>query len=166
MIRWSDELMIGIPRIDLEHQILLGMVNDFEQARLEGAREELLQEHLQEISAFAKYQFLHEENMLARSCFSDLKIHCHKHAQFMDMIFNISLSRQVGLTRFSDVGDRLSKWIVEHIKEDDAKYARVEAPSAFSWMIDDAGDIAQQIQKDRHGGAAMLDGACLRTSDV
>lgn len=166
MTRWSDELMVGIPRIDLEHQILLGMVNDFEQARLEGACEELLQEHLLEITAFAKYQFLHEENMLTRRGFAELALHRQKHAQFMDMIFNISLSRKLGLTRFLDVGDRLSTWIVGHIREDDAKYALFDTSSVFVLKTDEARDVEPQRQRDLHGSVAILDGACLRKFDV
>jgi hemerythrin len=91
MIEWIEEYSIGIRRIDAEHEMLFSLIVDFEKARLLGQHEDVLQDHLSEIAAFAKYQFLEEEHMLKRCGFSELSGHSRKHAEFMDILFNMSL---------------------------------------------------------------------------
>lgn len=160
----TGELSVGIPRIDFEHEILLTMISDFEQARINGFSEDLLQDQLLEIAAFAKYQFLHEENMLMRRGFADLHVHCEKHAQFMDMIFNITLSRKLGLSRYADAGELLSNWIVAHIREEDSKYAAYGPVPRFAAARGGEADCAPQRQAGRVAGTSIWEDAYQMTS--
>lgn len=123
MIGWSSHFAIGILRIDVEHEMLFAMISDFEKARLIGSSDDVLLEHLTEISAFAKYQFLAEEHILARRGFADLDDHRRKHGDFLDLIFNLSLSQRLGRSTFDGSATLLENWLSNHIEHDDAKFA-------------------------------------------
>jgi hemerythrin len=123
MIEWSDEFSVGVPRIDFEHKILFGLINDFERARLSGAGQDVLRDVLLEITAYTKYHFLREEHMLCRMGYPDLDYHREQHFQFMDILHSKVMSQTSGVTKSPEVGDFLLKWFIEHIKCEDAKYA-------------------------------------------
>lgn len=122
------------------------MVTDFERARLAGAHEDLLHDLLLEIAAYAKYHFLHEERLLARSGFSDLEGHRQKHGHFMDMIFNATLSWKLGLSGFAGAGNLLSNWLVDHIREEDGRYGVIGTDTGFLNHPDVPAYSAQQNQ--------------------
>jgi hemerythrin len=123
MIAWSDDLTLGIPRIDFEHKILFEMLADFEKAQLRGASEDVLRDSLAEIAAFTKYLFMCEEHLLTRIGYPDFYRHRDQHFEFMDILFNITFSGKMSRARFPQAVGCLSKWFIEHIREEDAKYA-------------------------------------------
>jgi hemerythrin len=121
MIEWSDEYLIGHPKIDSQHKILLDLIMELEKASLEGASKDVLQDILQEIVLFAKFHFRSEENIMARMGYPELEAHRKLHFELMD-IFNTKIVKQgLGQSDPLEAQNFIFDWFLKHSSMEDAK---------------------------------------------
>lgn len=117
MLHWSESLMMGIPRIDQQHQGLVNLINLLSQ--LQGRRrrgavelvwrqlEQYLQEHLR-----------YEEQLLERYAFDGLEAHRLEHQQLRETVEQLrSTEDGAALLKY------LRGWFSDHVRGKDMEYA-------------------------------------------
>lgn len=84
MIKWNSRYELGNRRIDSEHRILFELIADFGEASKQGAAREKLVRILDEISKYAEYHFLCEENIMTDCQYPDQKEHARLHLNLLE----------------------------------------------------------------------------------
>lgn len=85
-IQWEENLRLGVPVIDEQHEAIFAQFNRLSEA-LEGGRgsEEVI-EVLRYLDNFAKTHFTDEENLMALYKYDGLEEQCQQHALFRENI--------------------------------------------------------------------------------
>lgn len=123
MLKWSDQYLIGINRIDLEHETFFGLVKDFEEARLRQASKKQLLGILNEISLYAKFHFCSEENIMEAIGYPGLEEHKEKHMQLINVLSNNILGLTLDRATPEKIEELLLDWFFHHTATDDKKIA-------------------------------------------
>jgi len=75
MLKWDHRYELGNERIDAEHRIFLGLIVDFHDAAIQGASKDKLIRILNEISKYAEFHFVSEENIMTEYHYPEQKYH-------------------------------------------------------------------------------------------
>lgn len=126
MLEWSDTYLIGIDRIDFEHETFFGLVSDFEKARVENADKKVLLGILEEIALYAKFHFRSEENVMKSLNFPDLERHEQKHLQLIEDLSNKILGLTLDSITPEEVQNFLVDWFLHHTTNEDRKIAEFQ----------------------------------------
>lgn len=136
-IQWSDDLSTGIPAIDDQHRRIVGYINDLQQARCQQG----VAEALGELLDYTVSHFEFEEALMAQAGFDGLEEHKRTHDAFRARIEAFGARHAHGEDVSEELVDLLTRWLYDHIAEDDASYApelrrrRAADPEAYrSWM--------------------------------
>lgn len=123
MLEWSDKYLIGIDRIDFEHETFFGLVSDFEKARLDKADKMVLLGILDEIALYAKFHFRSEENVMKALGYPDLEAHEKKHLQLIEDLSNKILGMTIDSITAEETQNFLVDWFLFHTSNEDRKIA-------------------------------------------
>lgn len=130
MLEWSEKYLIGIDRIDFEHETFFGLVSDFEKARLKNSDKKVLLGILDEIALYARFHFRSEENVMKALGYPDLEAHAQKHLQLIEDLSNKILGITLGSTTAEEAQNFLVDWFLRHTTNEDKKIADFQASSA------------------------------------
>jgi hemerythrin len=130
VLEWSDKFLIGIPRIDFEHETFFGLVSDFEKARLSKADKKQLLGILDEIALYAKFHFRSEENVMTSLGYPGLKAHEEKHLQLVEDLSNKILGMTLGSITAEATQKFLVDWFLHHTTNEDKKIAEFQKLSS------------------------------------
>jgi len=122
---WLAEYELGIEDIDLQHHFFFNLIN-----RL--ARELRVTQDIQyridlmnELSAYAKFHFMSEENMMRKSEYPQFMHHKFQHMELIDSISRVG--NQLFLTENDPNGEAvvifLREWFLKHTKKVDREFA-------------------------------------------
>ena len=123
LIQWEPELSVGIAEIDQQHKKLIEMINDLNDAMIQGKEREILYEVIRGLIAYTKLHFGTEEKYFDQYEYDDREAHKARHkefiqkvAQFRDDFIRGEMNTPAELMNF------LNRWWLEHIKGIDKKY--------------------------------------------
>ncbi len=125
LIQWNEELCVGINQVDEEHQQLVAIVNQLDEAMTSGKGTRIMGEILAQLVQYTKVHFESEEELMADANFPDLDLHRKQHRQLVQKVekfqrdFNHSGRR---ITR--EMMDFLRYWLANHILVDDKAFGR------------------------------------------
>lgn len=123
LIPWTDDLSLGIQRIDVEHRKLVGMLNKMHNAVVGKQGKDVLGVLVNELKEYAVYHFGTEESLFAEYGYPDAANHIKVHE-------NIAQKVQAFEERFR-AGDMkvgmelllfLKDWLMNHIMRVDKQY--------------------------------------------
>ncbi len=131
-VEWSEELSVGITQVDQEHQKLVAIVNQLDEAMISGKGTRIMNEILTQLVEYTKIHFTAEEALMAEAEYPGLDLHKQQHRQLVRKVekfhsdFNNSGRR---ITR--KMMDFLKYWLSNHILVDDMAFGkyRVECPT-------------------------------------
>lgn len=121
-IRWSSDLETGIRAIDLQHEELIGMLNELDVAYSGGCELAVLESVLQRLGAYAEFHFGTEESLMAMLPESDphAEEHLRQHSGFIEQLSRIRAeSSQDAPQTMGSLIDFLNEWLYEHILKND-----------------------------------------------
>lgn len=131
---WSDSYSVGHPMLDLQHQRMLSLCRQVEEASSLSGPEALSIIHilLTELSQHAQEHFKTEYRILHNIGYPHLQDEIAEHVHFQNNLTNILCQIKSG--KSDDVALRtfLSTWAVEHLFERDMKYKPFLANQAAS----------------------------------
>ncbi len=126
MYAWDQSFAVGIPQIDAQHKQLFGMVNELHQAMKSGQSKSVVGQTLERLVAYTMTHFKDEEALMRAKSYSELAQHKQIHDQFTARIKKCQEDHRAGSLAVNVVLlDTLQKWLTEHVKGIDAKYASV-----------------------------------------
>lgn len=86
IVDWSDELSIGIPEIDKQHKVLVGLLNRLHQAILEHRAREECGEILEQLIEYTRVHFATEESVMSTFNYPQLEQHRKEHQDLIDEV--------------------------------------------------------------------------------
>jgi hemerythrin-like metal-binding protein len=123
LIEWTGALKVGIPVIDEQHQVLVGLINQLDDAARSGKTNAELGGILKELDRYTRYHFGLEEKAFEDFGYPDARKHIAEHAAFIGKIDEFELAFAVDKTKVGDeILDYLKGWLTHHISFTDKKY--------------------------------------------
>lgn len=124
LVVWSDILEVNISQIDNQHKKLVSMINELHDAMKLGKGKEVMAKILNGLIQYTATHFKTEEDLFARYGYPDTAAHKREHIAFVGKVKEFKQGFDAGkLSVTLEVMNFLSKWIQQHIKGSDMKYA-------------------------------------------
>ena len=74
-IDWTDALSVGFTEIDKDHQKLVGILNNFNDAIEQNQDKKDLEELFEELIEYTSWHFRHEERLMQQHGYDDMETH-------------------------------------------------------------------------------------------
>lgn len=112
-LRWNSELETGDALVDLQHQRLFALVNEFHELCDEGNGASAVRSAIAELVLYTKAHFLSEEDLMAAHDFPMRQEHAMEHEQISRTVSE--LVRDYQNVDVLDMSAFLYDWLVQHI---------------------------------------------------
>lgn len=123
-ITWSPDLNTGIDVIDHQHRRIVDFINDLEAAQVLGDKTQIKQV-IDDCVDYTLSHFTFEESLQEEAGYQYCKPHKKVHELFVRKVVEYQERMAMG----DDIGEELhamlARWLVNHIKRDDADYVSV-----------------------------------------
>lgn len=120
---WKDSLATGVRQIDLQHQELIELINELEDAQRAGRQVEALGEVLPRLNAYVLFHFGTEESLMPTDN-AHAEAHRRQHDEFTDRVAALR-ARSPGEIDLAELITFLQHWLVEHIMKTDRELGRL-----------------------------------------
>jgi len=124
LIQWDSSFSVNVAEIDRQHQKLIQMINELNDAMRQGKGKDALGKIIDGLTAYTGTHFSTEEKYFDQFGYADGDSHKKTHADFVKKVLDVKekfAKGQLGLT--IEIMDFLSDWLNHHIKGSDKKYA-------------------------------------------
>ncbi len=123
-LQWNDDLAVGYPKIDHQHQELIQKFNEF----LDACHSRRGKDHLTELYRFLdEYVILHfhdEEELMLKHNYPEAKEHREQHREFTDRVAELRQDLEKSgptIHVLIRTNKALLFWLTTHIKKIDVK---------------------------------------------
>ena len=124
MLVWLNEYELGIEEIDLQHHYFLNLINRLEK-ELANSDDLVYQQSLfKELSIYAHFHFVSEENFMYREGYPDLTRHKSHHDALIAKLNRKKLQFETGQIKATSIIDFLRHWFLQHTIGEDMKFAK------------------------------------------
>jgi hemerythrin len=121
---WQDDLNTGIQIIDDQHKRIVAMINLLIHANENNHSREEVGEVLGELVDYTLSHFAFEEALLEEAGYAFTRPHKRVHEIFTVRVSEFNLRFQAGEDVTQDLINLLSRWLFNHIRNDDKAYAQ------------------------------------------
>ena len=120
-ISWTADLDTGIPLIDQQHRRIVDFINHLEVAKNAGDKEAVKQ-ILYDSVDYTLSHFAFEEELKEEAGYAYCKPHKKVHELFARKVSEYQERMDLGDDVAEELHATLARWLVNHIKRDDADY--------------------------------------------
>jgi hemerythrin len=126
LLNWSEELSVGDPEVDAEHQRFIAMVNELNDAISQRKALEKIKKCMNAIIEDAEMHFAHELELFITQGRADVETHRNRHRHTLDALRELISSFDDDTTEYSWIegGLRVKQILVEHLLEECEDYRR------------------------------------------
>ena len=125
LIQWNESLSVKVVEIDQQHQKLVSMINDLNDAMKQGKGKDVLDKIVNGVVGYTSTHFSTEEKYFARFKYPEADSHKKEHAAFVEKVLEFKDGFEKGkLTLSIEIMTFLSDWLKNHIKGSDMKYSQ------------------------------------------
>ncbi len=124
LIQWDKSFSVNVSEIDQQHQKLIHMTNDLNDAMRQGKGKEALGKIIQGLIGYTRTHFSTEEKYFSQFGYPEADTHKAAHTDFVAKVTEVKQKfdrGQMGLP--IEVMTFLSQWLSAHIKGTDKKYS-------------------------------------------
>jgi hemerythrin len=122
-IKWDESYSVGVPILDDQHKILIGLINRLELIE-QGDGD--LNEIMDKLDWYVREHFSLEESMLKDVGYASLKAHITEHRDFEKWLHSaqshMASGGFAGSIVATSIRDHLQDWLMKHILEVDMDY--------------------------------------------
>ena len=124
LIRWNPSYSVKVAESDRQHQKLIDMINELNDAMAKGKGRDVLAGILDGLLLYTQTHFAMEERYFDQLKYPDAAEHKGQHAAFIKKIkeFRDGFAKNT-LNLTINVMDFLSDWLIKHICGTDKKYS-------------------------------------------
>jgi hemerythrin len=124
LIKWTEELTLGIASMDEQHRHLVEIIKEFADAAQKGKGSRMMNKILDELVGYTQEHFADEERLLTEAGFPQLAQHQAQHRQLIQKVERFQFDfNQSGNCVTGKVEEFLTSWLTSHILGDDKAYA-------------------------------------------
>ena len=125
LIKWDDSFSVKVAEIDRQHQKLISMINELNDAMKQGKGKDILGKIVNGLISYTATHFKTEENYFERFGYPDADQHKKEHIAFVQKVSDFKNGFEKGKLSLSiEVMNFLSDWLQNHIKGTDKKYSQ------------------------------------------
>lgn len=140
-IDYDDSFRTGIETVDQQHQILVALYNDLDEAVWQGKAHHKMQAILAQLYKYTKTHFADEEAILRAVDYPDFAQHQFEHQRLAERLKGFVVRYRKSKERISDeMLEFVRKWILAHIKECDLAYVAHVQKNAHRLTADTRGE--------------------------
>ena len=122
---WKPSYDLGIPEIDHDHRLLVGMINELYEAMKQGQGYELMNELLNRLIDYVGKHFETEEGFMRAGNYPGILEHEKEHQQFRANILGMDMRRRAGNAPPSiELLTYLRDWLGNHVTTTDKELGR------------------------------------------
>lgn len=121
-IVWESKLDTGIEVIDAQHKRIVEYINDLEIAKMK-LDKQMVNDIIEQLIDYTQSHFGFEEEMLEEAGYKFLKPHKKVHELFIRRVTDFTIRAAKGEDIVDELHSMLSKWLVNHIANEDRDYA-------------------------------------------
>lgn len=123
LFTWDNGYSVGVADIDQQHQQLMNLVNDLNEAMVQGKGRQVVGGILDKLISYTAGHFAAEERLMQQHDYPEYAEHKAKHAKMVAKVKALKQDVDSGkLTVSADVMKFLQDWLNKHIKGTDMKY--------------------------------------------
>lgn len=124
-VAWQPEYSVHIDAIDRQHQALVALIRQLQEAMWEGRGRAFLETLIDRLVKYTNGHLRFEENMLSEQAYESLAEHIEQHRKLTGQVLDLQ-QRILGGEAVSNASVVLflRHWLTDHILQDDQKYAR------------------------------------------
>lgn len=125
LINWTPDLSVGVGSIDADHKVLIGLINQLDDAIRSGTPRETVIRVLDALVDYTGYHFEREETLMRASGYPDIAAHVRTHATLRAQVHDIRVRyhRNPESIHSREVLAFLKNWLSAHIVGRDKLYA-------------------------------------------
>jgi hemerythrin len=125
LVAWSEDLTIGSAAVDNDHRKLFSLVNYLYDSMVLGRNEPDVEEFVDSLIVYARQHFQLEEDIFDKTQFPDKDLHKKEHEDLIDQLRDVVIKYKSGAStsQILEMIGFLNKWMIEHIRKSDMKYA-------------------------------------------
>jgi hemerythrin len=125
IIQWNDTFSVKVAEIDQQHQKLVSMINELNDAMKQGKGKDVLSKIINGLVSYTVTHFNTEEKYFDRFGYPETDSHKKEHVAFVKKVSEFKDGFEKGKTSLSiEVMNFLSDWLKNHIKVTDKKYSQ------------------------------------------
>jgi hemerythrin len=146
-IVWTSGMSVDVKLLDNDHKKLAILINDLHDGVMAGSARGPLERLFDEIVAYSRLHFAHEEHFLDEAGYSGAEAHKQEHGHKIELVLEMQSRFRSGTTVGDDleVLNQLKDWLVNHVQDSDQEFvAHLKATGVDSILA----------ERDKPGGAA------------
>ena len=122
-IEWSNELSVGIEEIDLQHKVLVDLLNQIHEAIQQRHGAEITTKILERLGEYTRIHFAVEESLMRIMHYPEYERHKIEHDKLIDQLNGFHAKLASGKISISfELAHFLKVWLTKHIMETDKYY--------------------------------------------
>jgi len=120
---WSNDLSVGIEKIDNQHRELIRLLNDLGDAFNSPNRQSVAEVCLMKMRDYMEQHFSDEEKLMEDADYPEISTQKKEHKRFRDKVALYEIGKIISYTPYQDMLDFLKRWFTNHFKTHDKKLA-------------------------------------------
>lgn len=120
-LAWNRKYELGHERIDFEHRIFLGLIAALEEEQATHQSRPRLERLLNEVTKYAEFHFVSEENMMEDIGYPELASHREAHRALLSTLRDRTHEFAAGRIEVPALVDFLFHWFALHTTQEDRK---------------------------------------------
>ena len=122
MFVWTDDWAVGVREIDADHQRLCALAQSLHRAMLDGRSKAFVEELLARLLDYTDYHFTHEERLMTRIGYPELRQHQREHEKLRSEVRAMQARTASGeVTMTIEVMLFLMNWLKQHTAASDQR---------------------------------------------
>lgn len=123
LMTWTENYSVGIKSIDAQHQKLIGMLNELQDAMLAGKANDHIGKILDGLVQYTVTHFAYEEKLFAQHGYKDAAAHKAEHDKLTKQVADFAAQFKTGKAKLSSqLMSFLRDWLNGHILGTDKRY--------------------------------------------
>ena len=120
---WKEQYELGLPHIDLQHTMIVNMINELYMSLETREEEDTTSKILEKLLCYVEDHFASEESAMREYNYPDQDAHLAAHNAFRVKVTRLHNRNQAGERIASyDLSEFLKDWLLEHIAQIDKAF--------------------------------------------
>jgi len=123
-IVWTSEMSVDVKMLDNDHKRLAILINELHDGLMAGRDSKDLERIFDELIAYSRVHFAHEERILAEAGYSGAAAHKQEHEQKIKLLLTLQALFQIAKESadYLDIMDQLKEWLFMHMERSDKQF--------------------------------------------
>lgn len=124
IIQWTEDMSVGVDRLDDHHRRLIELTNQLGAAIAAGDTEQVTGAVLGELVRYVYYHFGEEERLMEEAGYADLANHRQHHRAMAEHVRGLEqrFDSDPRAVMTADLHSFLGDWLINHIRSEDLRY--------------------------------------------